>query len=115
MAEFQVTQELDQDSPAGPIGLGYALGVAGRRAEALKALTDLEQLAKVHYVTPAAQAFVYVGLGQKEMALDWLEKAYEERDNEMAFLKVDPALTALRNEQRFQALAKKVEGGGKEK
>jgi hypothetical protein len=57
-----------------------------------------------------------LGLGQKGDALDWLEKAYAERDTEMVFLKavLDPPLAPLRNEPRFQALRKKVENGGRE-
>jgi tetratricopeptide (TPR) repeat protein len=108
LAEFQTTIQLDPDSPMVHFGMGYALGVTGRRAEALQVLADLDQLATKRYVTSFAQAFVYLGLGRRDVALDWLEKAYEDHDSNMAFLKVDPGLASLRNEPRFQALLKKV-------
>ena len=108
LAEFQTMIQLAPDQPYALSSLGGSLGEAGRRAEALKALADLDQLATKRYVTRTAQAGVYLAMGQKETALDWLEKAYEERDIEMPYLKVDPTLAPLRNEPRFQALLKKV-------
>jgi len=51
---------------------------------------------------------VYLGLGEKEKALDWLEKCYADRDGQCCFLKVDPLYDSLRNEPRFQAVLKKV-------
>ena len=53
-------------------------------------------------------AIVYLGLGQKNEALDWLEKAVRERDGWMWTLNVDPWFDPLRSELRFQALLKKV-------
>jgi tetratricopeptide (TPR) repeat protein len=96
------------DSPYAQQALGYAYGVTGHRDEALDVLADLDQLAKTRYVPPSAKAYVYLGLGQKEVALDYLDRAYEERDTEMIFLRGDPWLSPLRNEPRFQALIKKV-------
>lgn len=77
--------------------------------------TQLEQLAKRRYVSGAARALVYLSLGQNDLALDRLEKAFDEGDGEMPFLKFDPPFASLRNEPRFQALVKKVENGGKER
>jgi hypothetical protein len=48
-----------------------------------------------------------MSLGQKARALDWLEKGYDERAN-MVFVKVDPRLTSLRSEPRYQAVLKKM-------
>jgi len=69
---------------------------------------DFETLAKQRYVSPAASMVVYLGLGEKEKALEWLEKCYEDRDTQTWFLKVDPLYDSLRDEPRFQALLKKV-------
>ena len=55
------------------LGNGYA--VTGRTADALKVLTELEQMAKQRYVLPYNNALVYVVLGEKDEALDWLKKA----------------------------------------
>ncbi len=108
LAEFQIVAKLDPDSPWPPARLGYAYGLAGRRAEALTMLAEVEQRAKRGYVVPSVPVLVHVGLGQKAEALDALEKAYEERESWMAWLKVDPLLAPLRGEPRFQALVKKV-------
>jgi len=51
---------------------------------------------------------IYEGLGKKDRAFEWLEKALEERDSELVFLKVDPSLDILRSDSRFFALLKKT-------
>ncbi len=88
--------------------LGLAYGLAGRRAEATKVLNELLELNKTRYVTPAAFVNVYVGLGDKEQAFVWLEKAYQERSNFVAYLKVFPLLDPIRSEPRFADLVKRV-------
>lgn len=93
---------LSADSQLGTVG--YLYGVTGRPAEARKVLADVDQLAQKRYCPCWAQGIVYLGLGQNSVALDWLEKAYEERETYMVALKVDPLLVPLRNEPRFQAL-----------
>jgi adenylate cyclase len=88
--------------------LGYAYGVSGDRAKAEQALRELEELAKQQYVSPIAFATIYLGLGQKEKCLDWLEKAYEQQDSACWYLKIDQIYGSVRNEPRFQALLQKV-------
>jgi adenylate cyclase len=90
--------------------LGYAYAVSGERVKAEVALRELEQLAKQQYVSPTAFATIYLGLGNKEKCLDWLEKAYEERDSACWYLKIDQIYDSVRNEPRFQALVQKVFG-----
>jgi serine/threonine protein kinase/tetratricopeptide (TPR) repeat protein len=91
---------------AGTLGLAYAR--SGDKAQARKVLEDLQQRAKKRHVTPYWIGMVYMGLGEKEEALRWLEKAYEERSAWMCFIKMDPALDALRSEPRFQVLLRKM-------
>ena len=107
LAEFQAMIQLAPDSAAARSGLGYSLGMAGRRDEALKVLADLEQLATKRYDTIYCQAVVHLGLGEKEIALDWLEKAHEE-GHSMIYLKVEPVFAPIRNDPRYKALVKKV-------
>jgi hypothetical protein len=59
-------------------------------------------------VSPYARALVHVGLGERELAFDQLEKAYEDRSWLTPPLKVDPALEALRQEPRFEALLRRL-------
>jgi tetratricopeptide (TPR) repeat protein len=87
---------------------GLAYGSAGMKDEALKILERLDGLPKDRYVGPLCRAMVWTGLGEKNKALEYLEKAYEEKESAMAFLKVWPILDSLRPEPRFQALLKKM-------
>src|SRR5438034_6539939 len=88
--------------------LGYAYAVSGDRAKAEQALRELEELAKRQYVSPTAFVTIYLGLGEKEKCLDWLEKAYEQQDSACWYLKIDQIYDSVRNEPRFQAILKKV-------
>ena len=74
--------------------------------ETIERFSNELKLARQRYVTNWARAIVYVGLGQRSSALDWLEKACEEHDGWMWTLNVDPWYYPLRNEPRFQALLK---------
>ena len=74
-------------------------------------LTSLERVMKFNesrYVTPAALVNVYIGLGDKDQAFAWLEKAYEERSNYVAYLKVFPIVDPLRSDPRFADLVRRV-------
>jgi hypothetical protein len=61
-----------------------------------------------YYVFPSVFAYAYLGLGDKDQALTFLERAYEEQDPGLFTLKVSPLLDPLRSEPRFQALMRRV-------
>jgi adenylate cyclase len=105
IAEFQ---KLDATHPYFDQDLGYAYAISGDRAKAEQVLRDIEDQAKQHFVSPTSRAIVCLGLGEKEKALDWLEKSYEQQDAWCPYFKVDPVFDSVRNEPRFQALMKKV-------
>jgi len=84
--------------------LGHAYAVAGETDLAQEVLSDLHELADSRYVMPYGIAVIHTGLGEKSEALDWLEKAYEERNGWMVYLQVAPRLDTLRDEPRFQDL-----------
>ena len=88
--------------------LGYALAVAGRRAEARAVLEGLGHLSASRYVSPYSIALVHAGLGDRDQAMAWLEKAYAERSDYMPYLGVEPMLDGLRSDSRFAALVGKV-------
>jgi TolB-like protein/Flp pilus assembly protein TadD len=90
--------------------LGYAYAISGDRAKAERILHELEDLAKRQYVSPTAFATIYLGLGQKEKCLDWLEKSYEQQDSACWYLKIDQIYDSVRNEPRFQALVQRIFG-----
>jgi len=105
--EFQKAAALD-DLPWYKADLGYAYGASGDRAKAEQVLRDLDDLAKKQYVSPALHASVYLGLGEKAKALDWIEKAYEDRDP-MLWWTTDQLYDSVRDEPRFQAVVEKVD------
>jgi serine/threonine protein kinase/Tol biopolymer transport system component/tetratricopeptide (TPR) repeat protein len=88
--------------------LGHALAVAGRRQEALAIIERLRALSAERYVSPYYFALIYAGLEEREAALDWLERAYESRDEWLIWLGTEPKLDALREEPRFKALLSRV-------
>ena len=71
-------------------------------------LEDYLRTAKSSYVPPVLVAGVYMRLGDKARALQWLEKGYQERDDLMIDLNVDPVFDAFRSEPRFQDLVRRV-------
>jgi len=88
--------------------LGYAYAISGDRPKAEQILRELEQMAKRQYVSSTAFADIHLGLGEKEKALDWLEKSYQDQESACWYLKIDPIYDSVRNEPRFQALLKKI-------
>jgi DNA-binding winged helix-turn-helix (wHTH) protein/tetratricopeptide (TPR) repeat protein len=88
--------------------LGHIYAVWGKRSKALKILDELKEKSKRSYVSPNDIAIIYVGLGEKEQALEWLEKAYEDRSYWLPRIKVDPRLDNLRSDPRFIELVRKV-------
>jgi hypothetical protein len=71
-------------------------------------LEDYRRAAKTGYAPPVLVAGVCMRLGDKACALEWLEKGYEERDDLMIDLNVDPVFDGLRSEPRFQELVRPV-------
>jgi tetratricopeptide (TPR) repeat protein len=88
--------------------LGHAHAAAGNKAEARRVLAELEQQ-KQKYVSPYTVAAIYAGLGEKDQAFKWLEKAYSERDIWLMNLRVDPVFKNLRSDGRFADLLRRLE------
>jgi len=88
--------------------LGYIYGVAGKREEAQEILKYYLELSKEEFIWPGSIAVIYIGLGEKDKAFEWLEKSYEQREGWMTHLKVDPMFDSLRSDPRFQDLLKRV-------
>jgi tetratricopeptide (TPR) repeat protein len=89
--------------------LGYSYARAGQVAEARGVGTRLRQLASQQYVSGYVLALYHLGLGEREQALDQLERAYADRSWLVLMLNVDPLLDPLRAEPRFRALVQRLE------
>ncbi|MGE5717246.1 MAG: TPR end-of-group domain-containing protein, partial [Acidobacteriota bacterium] len=90
------------------IGLANAFAVSGRRREALDVLEELKTRRERQYVSPWGLASIYARLGDAESALEWLERAYDEHDSTLVWLKVHPRFDPLRAEPRFIEILKKM-------
>ena len=92
--------------------IAHAKASMGHKTEALEILAQLATAMKTRYVSGYSFAVIYLALGEKDQALDWLEKdAREQTGFEINFIKVDPYLDSLRGDPRFEALAAKVLSG----
>ena len=108
LEQFSVGLKLSGNQPAIAALYGHALALSGDEAGARRTLLDLKRLAKTRYVSALYFAGVYTGLGDKKMALDWLDKAYKERNDRLIYLNVDPMADPLRLEPRFRDLMNRL-------
>jgi tetratricopeptide (TPR) repeat protein len=110
IVEYKRALELNND-PAGLAYVGHAEARNGRQSEAREMLARFTESAKKRYVQPYAFALIHLALGEKDQALDWLERAAQERGaTYLNFIKVDPFFDPLRGDPRFEALVQKVAG-----
>jgi len=101
---------LEQQKLQQGLDVATAFATAGKPAEARRRMADCVARLKLQksYVRPGWVAEVYVGLGDKDEAMRWLEQGYKERDLWLALLKVWPRFDALRGDARFQDLLKRM-------
>ncbi len=88
--------------------LGHAYALAGERDKANKALAELSEVSKQHYVSPYLFAVVYAGLGDKDQTFAWLDKAFQDRSALLIWLKVEPQFDSLRDDPRFTDLMRRI-------
>ena len=88
--------------------LGYVLAAAGRNEEAREVLREMKDLRGKRYVSAYYIAMLHAGLNETDEAFQWLEKAYEDRDWWLLWLRVEPFLDGLRTDPRFQNLLRRV-------
>ena len=107
IAETRSALELN-NNPRTKGYLALWLAKSGKRDEALKLLAELKQEASEGYVQPDTLANAYIGLGDKEEALNQLEKEASDRSEIASFFSVLPELDELRSEPRFKAMLKRM-------
>ena len=98
------------------VGRANALAAAGNREEALAVVEQLKRRRAERFTSPWGIASIYARIGEDEEALSWLERAYEEHDPPLVWLKVHPRFDAIRSHPRFVALLRRMnlEGPGRE-
>jgi tetratricopeptide (TPR) repeat protein len=88
--------------------LAHASARFGQRAQALEVLKALEVRSRTSYVPSYYFALIHAGLGEKDRALEWLERAYQERSTVLAYLRIDPRLAPLRSDPRYLDLVRRM-------
>ena len=81
--------------------------MGGNKDEAVRLRKHLEEQKKT-YVSPYWMATLQTGLGEKDSAFDWLEKAFRERSGGLAWLGIDPRFDSLRSDSRFPDLLRRI-------
>jgi tetratricopeptide (TPR) repeat protein len=108
LAEYKKAAELDDN----PIVLGliaHAYAKLGERDQAMELLANLQQVATHRYVPAGSFAAIYMALGEKDKAIQYFERAYQDHaGSDIVGLKVDPLLDPLRGDPRFEALVAKI-------
>jgi len=106
--DFQHALELSPGDPNYLAALGHVYASSGNTSAARNVLDTMFVVNKKEHVSPFFFALVFAGLNDKEKALEWLEKSYEEKSGSVRYLKMEPRLQNLRNEPRYSALMKKI-------
>lgn len=112
VAEFQKAVTLSPEGSYLYLARTYVLArtyaLLGNRDEAVRILHEATKLSKKRHISPYAIALIYAGLGEKDRAFAWLERAYAERSNWLVGLKVDPRVDNLRSDPRFAELLRRM-------
>ena len=107
-SEMRRALELSGRSPVFLSALGYVLAASGKHSEARQMLNELRRLSRERYVFPNFYSNIYIGLNEKEQAIVWMQRTYEDRCSAIAGLKVEPMYDPLRPDPRFRDLLRRV-------
>jgi serine/threonine protein kinase/Flp pilus assembly protein TadD len=108
ISELQTAVKLFGDKEFALAALGHAYALAGKKQQTEEVLAKLKNMEKHGYVSAFDMAVIYTGAGDKEKALQWLEKAFEERSSFLIYSRWEPRLDPLRSDPRFQALLRRI-------
>ncbi|MGI8990686.1 MAG: protein kinase domain-containing protein [Bryobacteraceae bacterium] len=100
--------DLLDGNPTATAGLGHALGIAGRREEALQVLQTQLQVSRKRYVAPHDIAVIHAGLGDRDSFFEWLDKAREDHSPWLPFIKSDPRSDPYREDPRFKEVLTRI-------
>lgn len=101
-------RELDKNDPEILGVLGYYYARSGDKGRAEELLQDLRRLSGRRYVSPTAVALIWVGLGEKDRAFEWLDEAHKTKDPLLSWLKIDSVFQPLRSDRRYFQLLKSI-------
>src|ERR1041385_8780568 len=96
------------EMPLMEAALGLAYAVSGKKGLTQKLAEQFKAAAKKRYIPPTYFGMLFAGLGDRDKALEWLEKAFQERADGLTWLNVEPMLDEVRNDPRFQDLIRRI-------
>src|ERR1017187_2447555 len=108
IAELRKALDISEGDTNELAALGQAYAVSHQEGEARKILDQLKDRSQQTYVQPMWIAVIHLGLGEKDQAFDWMQKAYEDRSAWLVYLKVDPLFDPVRGDARFADLSRRV-------
>ena len=108
IAEFRKLPDSVANDASNTASLGHALAKDGQISEARRVLSQMLERAQTSYVPPYSVAILYAGLAERSQALDWLERGFQDHSLRPVWLKSDPRLDELRQEDRFIQLLQRV-------
>ena len=108
LAEFETALSLSKADTETIAAIGHLYAVSGKDREARRVIRELIDMAGDRYIPSYFIARILIGLGERDGAFEYLERAYEERYGFLSYLKVEPLFDSLRSDERFIELARRV-------
>jgi TolB-like protein/Tfp pilus assembly protein PilF len=108
IAHLKASQTGTGEFPLMDAALGLAYAVSGKKGLTAKMAEQFKAAAKKRYIPPTYFGMLFAGLGDKDKAMTWLEKAYDDRADGLTWLNVEPMLDEVRNDPRFQDLIRRI-------
>ena len=105
---FQRAKTLSGGIPMTLMALGTAYALSGDKIQAERILEELQALSKGRYLSALYPMAVCVTLGDMEQALQWLQRAFEERSDYLVYLAIEPGFDNLRADPRFSAIMRQI-------
>jgi eukaryotic-like serine/threonine-protein kinase len=112
VAEFRKALDISEGDTNELAALGQAYAVSHQEGEARKILDQLKERSQQTYVQPMWIAVIHLGLGEKDQAFDWMQKAYEDHSAWLVYLRIDPWFDPVRSDPRFVDLLRRVSLAG---
>jgi serine/threonine protein kinase/tetratricopeptide (TPR) repeat protein len=108
IAEFRKALQLSDGDTNELAALGLGLASSHQEAEARKIVDQLKERSQQTYVQPMWVAVIYLAMGNKDQAFDWIQKAFDDRSAWLVYLKVDPLFDGIRQDARFTDLMRRI-------
>jgi tetratricopeptide (TPR) repeat protein len=106
--EFQKADHLSRGEPYYRAWLAYGYAISGKAVEARKVLKELKKLPKDSYVPSYDVAAICMGLGERDEAIKWLQRAFEDHAPYFSAINIDPIFDSLHSDLRFQDLVRRI-------